>query len=90
MDKRKVILVTDGDSVAQKAVEIASANIGGRCISVSAGNPTPLTGEQIVKQVLKAEHEPVVVMVDDRGAEGIGVGEEAMEYILKDENVDVL
>jgi stage V sporulation protein AE len=90
MDKRKVILVTDGDSVAQKAVEIAAANIGGRCISASAGNPTSLTGEQIIEQVQKAEHDPVVVMVDDRGAKGMGAGEEAMEYILKDENIDVM
>lgn len=44
--KRKVILVTDGDLVAKKAVETASRNIGARCISCSAGNPTRLSGEQ--------------------------------------------
>ncbi|MCX7843678.1 MAG: stage V sporulation protein AE [Clostridia bacterium] len=90
MEKRKVILVTDGDKVARKAVEIAAANIGGRCISASAGNPTRLTGEEIVNLVKKAHNDPVVVMVDDRGVKGVGKGEEAMSFILKDESLDVL
>lgn len=90
MEKRKVILVTDGDSVAQKAVEIAASNVGGRCISVSAGNPTMLTGEQIVEQIRKAEKDPVLVMADDRGQKGRGPGERAMEIILGDEGIDVL
>lgn len=90
MDKRKVILVTDGDSVAQKAIETATANIGGRCISMSAGNPTFLSGLEIIGLVKKAEHDPVVVMVDDRGVEGVGKGEEAMEAILRDRELDIL
>jgi len=90
MEKRKVILVTDGDAVAQKAVEIAASNIGGRCISSSAGNPTVLTGEQIIEQVKKAKHDPVVVMVDDRGEKGEGPGERAMEAIINDEAMDVI
>lgn len=90
MDKRRVILVTDGDTVAQKAVEIAASNIGGRCISASAGNPTLLPGHLIVEHIKKAEHDPVVVMVDDRGKKGKGKGEQAMEVILNDEAIDVL
>lgn len=90
MDKRKVILVTDGDKVARKAVEVAAANIGARTISASAGNPTILKGEQIIELVKKAANDPVVVMVDDRGNEGVGDGEKAMEVILKDGSVDVL
>jgi len=90
MGKRKVILITDGDRVAKEAVEIASKNIGARCISSSAGNPTVLTGQEIIERIMKAEHDPVVVMVDDRGIKGKGPGEEAMEAILKDERLDVL
>jgi len=45
MNKRKVIIVTDGDIAAKAAVEIAALNIGGECISYSAGNPTVLTGQ---------------------------------------------
>jgi stage V sporulation protein AE len=90
MDKRKVIFVTDGDKVAKKVVEIATSNIGGRCISASSGNPTALKGQEIITLIKKADHDPVVVMVDDKGKEGIGRGEEAMEIIAKDSNIDVL
>nr|WP_198010671.1 stage V sporulation protein AE [Thermobrachium celere] len=90
MLKKRVIIVTDGDSVAQKAVEAAAKNIGGRCISRSAGNPTPITGREIVEYVKQAKYDPVVVMVDDRGNTHKGDGEEAMEYILNCGEVDVI
>ena len=90
MGKRKVILVTDGDRVAQGAVEKAASNIGGRCISASAGNPTVLTGKEILDKIEEAEHDPVVVMVDDRGWEGEGPGEQAMDTILQNSGIDVL
>jgi hypothetical protein len=90
MIKHKVILVTDGDMVAKGAIEKATTNIGGRCISASAGNPTILTGREILDKINEAEHDPVVVMVDDRGWKGEGPGEMAMDTILQDKNVDVL
>lgn len=88
--KKKVIIVTDGDLVAQRAVEAAAKNIGGRCISRSAGNPTPISGREIVEYIKQAKYDPVVVMVDDRGDTHKGDGEEAMEYILNCGEVDVL
>lgn len=90
MEKRKVIFVTDGDKVARRAIEVATTNIGGRTISASAGNPTELTGREITELIKKAEHDPVVVMVDDRGVEGVGEGEEAMRNIVKDKELDIL
>lgn len=90
MNNHRVILVTDGDHVAQKAVEVATQNIGGRCISMSAGNPTMLNGHQLVELIKVAEHDPVVVMVDDRGMKGVGRGEAAMEVIIQDKEIDVL
>lgn len=90
MSKRKVILVTDGDMVAKRAVEIAAGNIGGRCISASAGNPTVLTGHEILEKVGQALYEPIVIMVDDRGIKGEGPGEAAMQTILDNDDVDVL
>lgn len=90
MDKRKVILVTDGDMAAKGAVEIAASNIGGRCISFSAGNPTVLTGYEIVELIKTAQNDPVVVMVDDRGHKGMGAGESAMESIMNNENIEVI
>ena len=88
--RRKVILVTDGDRVARKAVEAAALNVGGRCISRSAGNPTPLTGTELVKLIKEAEYDPVVVMVDDRGHTGMGKGERALKLIADSEDIEVM
>lgn len=88
--RRRVIIVTDGDDIAKKAVEEAARNIGGRCISMSAGNPTVLSGEKIIELIKMAKYDPVVVMVDDRGDIGMGWGEKAMSKIMKDEGIEVL
>jgi stage V sporulation protein AE len=90
MIRRKVIIVTDGDRAAKEAVEAAASNIGARCISSSAGNPTVLSGEEIISMIKQAPYDPVVVMVDDKGAVGKGRGETAMEKILDCSDVEVL
>lgn len=88
--KRKVIIVTDGDRIARKAVETAADNIHGRCISMSAGNPTSLSGSDIIKLIKIAKYDPVIVMVDDRGNIGKGKGERAMEFIINSKEVEVI
>ncbi|QEK12453.1 stage V sporulation protein AE [Crassaminicella thermophila] len=88
--KRRVILVTDGDSVAQRAVQRAVTNIGGRCISRSGGNPTPMSGIEIVELIKSAKHDPVVVMVDDKGSSHTGAGELALYEIVNHPDIDVL
>lgn len=90
MEKRNVILVTDGDEIARSAVELAAHNIGARCISASGGNPTPLNGQEIIELIMKAEYDPVIVMTDDRGRKGIGKGEKAMRVILNNKDIRVL
>lgn len=90
MEKRKVILVTDGDEVARSAVELATYNVGGRCITASSGNPTVLSGVEIVELIKTAPYDPVVVMVDDKGTKGKGKGELAMETIFNDDGIEVL
>ena len=88
--KRNVIIVTDGDLCAKNAVEIATCNIGGRCISASAGNPTEISGEVILNLIKIAKNDPVVIMVDDKGDIHNGFGEIVMEYILNCSEVNVL
>lgn len=90
MGKRKVVLITDGDSVARKSIEKIAKKVGGRCISLSGGNPTPYTGEEIVQYVLQAAYDPVLVMVDDKGVSSCGKGEEALIYIAKHPRIQVL
>lgn len=90
MKKIPVIIVTDGDGIAKKSIEIAAKNIGGRSISRSAGNPTPITGKEIIKHINEAIGEPVVVMVDDKGDQGIGKGEHIIKELVDNESIEVI
>ncbi|MEH6945237.1 stage V sporulation protein AE [Bacillus sp. JJ722] len=89
-EKRKVILITDGDEYAKRTVEMVAKEIGGRCISLSHGNPTVLSGSEIVELIKKAAYDPVLVMVDDSGYVGEGIGEKAMKYICEHRDIEVL
>lgn len=86
----RVILVTDGDKVARRTLEYAAQQLGLRCISASAGNPTPLSGPELVLLIQQAAHDPVLVMVDDKGYPGQGNGERALEYLCRAPEVQVL
>ena len=68
-NRRRVILITDGDEYAKRAVERVAHDIGGRCISLSQGNPSILTGQELVNLIKKAANDPVLVMFDDSGLE---------------------
>ena len=54
-------------------LNIVAKEIGGRCISSSQGNPSTLTGPEIVKLIKKQHHDPVFVMFDDSGFVGEGL-----------------
>ncbi|BAU29097.1 stage V sporulation protein AE [Aneurinibacillus soli] len=88
--RRNVILITDGDAVARQAVENVARRIGGRCISRSSGNPTPLSGEQIVTLIKQTPHDPVLVMFDDNGDGRMGRGERALYYVSTHPDITVL
>lgn len=89
-DKVRVIIVTDGDRCAQHVVESIAAELGLRCISASGGNPTPISGREIVDLVKTVPHDPVLVMFDDRGRRDKGKGETAMEYVASHPDIEVL
>lgn len=89
-ERRQVILITDGDDYARKTVEHVAKEVGGRCISLSHGNPTALDGPRIVKLIKKAAHDPVFVMFDDSGFVGEGAGEKALKYVANDDDIQVL
>ncbi len=88
--KRRVILVTDGDIVAKKVIEITAKKIGGRCISHSAGNPTPYSGKELIELIMQTPYDPVLVMFDDNGLRFKGEGEKALEFIAKHPDIEVL
>lgn len=89
-EKKRVILITDGDESALKVVEHVAKEVGGRCISNSWGNPSKLTGEQIVKLINKTPIDPVLVMFDDCGYTEEGPGEEAMRYVASHSDIEVI
>ena len=90
MKKKRVIVITDGDESARKAVEHVASVIGGRCISSSWGNPTTLTGEEIVNLIKKTPNDPVLVMFDDCGFLAEGPGEKALRYVAMDPSIEVI
>ncbi|WP_100372598.1 stage V sporulation protein AE [Bacillus sp. FJAT-45037] len=89
-DKRKVILITDGDEHAKRAVELVAKDMGGRCISQSGGNPSHISGEELVQMILHAPTEPVLVMFDDCGYHYEGPGEQAMRIVATHPDINVL
>ncbi|MET3696176.1 stage V sporulation protein AE [Bacillus oleivorans] len=89
-EPKAVILVTDGDEYAKKAIESVAHSIGGRCISMSHGNPSILTGQELIELIHQAPSEPVFVMFDDSGYIGEGPGETALLYVANHPSVHVL
>ncbi|MCK4260560.1 MAG: stage V sporulation protein AE [Halanaerobiales bacterium] len=86
----KIIVITDGDELASKAVCEAGKRLNLRTISASAGNPTPLKGEELVGLIKKAKSEPVLVMVDDCGHPGKGQGEDILDYLNSHHDIEIL
>lgn len=89
-ERRNVILITDGDDYARKSIEFVAKEVGGRCISLSHGNPTSIDGPLMVKLIKKAVNDPVFVMFDDSGYVGEGAGEKALKYVANHKDINVL
>ena len=89
-NRRRVILITDGDEYAKRSVELTAKEVGGRCISMSYGNPSKLTGPELVHLIKKTPYDPVLVMFDDGGIVGEGFGENALKYVAQHKDIDVL
>lgn len=89
-DRRRVILVTDGDRMALRALKMACKRTGCWVIARSAGNPTPLSGVEMVEFIRKAPYDPVVVMLDDNGDGNISGGEQALGVLLHHPDVNVI
>jgi stage V sporulation protein AE len=88
--RRKVILITDGDEYARHAVELVAKEIGGRCITMSHGNPSNRSGKELVRMIKMTPYDPVLVMFDDSGFIGEGSGETALMYVATHRDIEVL
>ncbi len=83
-------MVTDGDLVAGRTVQVAARNIGARFISLTTGNPTPISGPEVVKLIKQTPTDPVVIMVDDKGKSGPGCGERILKYVAEHPDINVI
>lgn len=81
--KKQVIIVTDGDRAAREAVKVACANVGAYPLTLTAGNPSRLSGEAVLFLIKSYPRDPLVVMVDDGGWVGEGKGESIISYLLQ-------
>jgi stage V sporulation protein AE len=90
MERREVIIVTDGDHFAKRALEIAAAQIPAKVISQTAGNPTRLSGVEIVQYIRETEFDPVIVMLDDNGNGNEAKGEQALQVLLAHPDITVI
>ncbi|AZR72314.1 stage V sporulation protein AE [Anoxybacter fermentans] len=88
--KIRVIIITDGDNIACRAVEEAGRKLNLRTISASKGNPTPLQGEELVALIKQVKKDPVLVMVDDCGNPRLGQGEKILQYLDNHPDIDIL
>ncbi|WP_100398471.1 stage V sporulation protein AE [Bacillus sp. FJAT-44742] len=88
--KKSVIFITDGDSAAVKAVECAARELQLPFLTASGGNPSPPNTTELEEMVKSAEGEPVLLLFDDAGQQGIGRGEEKMIALNSSKTVDVL
>lgn len=89
----RVILVTDADCTAKDAVETAAKRVGSRCISLSGcrhPEDVRLTPQDIEELVHSAEHDPIVLMVDDEGHVGEGVGEAVIRHLAQAPGIEIL
>jgi stage V sporulation protein AE len=87
---RRVIVVTDGDHLARRALKMAAKQLRVHVISRSAGNPSKLTAPELVRYVMDAERDPVIVMFDDNGDGGQSSGEQALVDFVAHPSVRVI
>jgi stage V sporulation protein AE len=88
--KKQVIVITDGDHTAYRAVAEACEGLGLDPVDATEGNPTPIQGQALLQAIYHASGNPVVAMVDDRGSAKKGRGERDLGTILDAEELDVL
>jgi stage V sporulation protein AE len=86
----QVIVVTDADETAWRAVSAAGESLGIPTLRLSHGNPTPVSGRRLVDAIRASGRSPIVVMVDDRGESGRGPGERALGALLREDDIDVV
>ncbi|QQK79811.1 stage V sporulation protein AE [Salicibibacter cibi] len=87
---KQIIYVTDGDAAAAKAVATATKTIGIGCLTLSGGNPTNCTYEQLLKSINETTDEIIVLLFDDAGQPYEGRGETLMIRLANEKEINVI
>ncbi|WP_407268752.1 stage V sporulation protein AE [Radiobacillus sp. PE A8.2] len=90
MDKRKVIIITDGDEYARKTLDYLAGKLGGTCLAYLSDNPSHVSSEEVIKAIHSAKHDPVYVLIDDAGIPGVGAGERILIDIANDHTIEII
>ncbi|MDQ0205807.1 stage V sporulation protein SpoVABEA [Alkalicoccobacillus murimartini] len=91
MPMKDLIFITDGDAAARKTVEWVARELSCRSISASAGNPSVLTGKELLSLIHQTPiGMPVLVMFDDCGYRNEGPGEVLMRFLYESPDVRIL
>ncbi|TSB46540.1 stage V sporulation protein AE [Alkalicoccobacillus porphyridii] len=88
---KDVIFITDGDAAAKKTIEWVATELGCRCISASAGNPSTLSKQKLIQNIFQTPDDAVVlIMFDDCGYREEGPGERLMRALFDHPDIRVL
>ncbi|GGD00069.1 stage V sporulation protein AE [Pontibacillus salipaludis] len=90
MLSKKVIVITDGDEYARKAIDYLAGEVGGTSLAQYSANPTTASSEEIIKAVNRAKEEPVYVLLDDAGIQGVGPGERVLLDLAKESSITII
>lgn len=90
VNNKKVIIITDGDEYARKTLDYLVNQLGGTCLSYLSDNPTKALPEEVIQAVHDAKKEPVYVLIDDAGTQGIGSGERILLALNEDPEVEII
>lgn len=88
--KKQVILITDGDDSAKAAVKHVANELGLHFLAESSGNPTKISGTELVNLILKADEHIVLALFDDCGFPDEGPGEAILAHVVHSPQIEVL
>ncbi len=87
---KRVIIITDADEYARKSVITISKEIGGYCLADFASNPTEVEPKDFIQRILSINEDPIYVLVDDAGIQGIGPGEKVIQALFDHPDIVII
>ncbi|MCD8508944.1 MAG: stage V sporulation protein AE [Bacillus sp. (in: Bacteria)] len=88
--KKQVILITDGDDSARAAVKHVADSLDLHFLAESSGNPSKISGSELIKLIQKAKKDIVLVMFDDCGFPDEGPGEHVLTQVVISPHLEIL